>query len=240
MQKRLTLYSSLWATLLMLFFFALSSLQGVRSGPGRGSLFGSGLRGAEVLSGRVIVLDPGHGGSDPGTVGVGPTTEAANTLAIAWELKGMLERAGAKVIMTRQADLNPAQGTAFGGSADGQLAARVATANRRGGEIFISIHNNWHDNPAVAGTSVYYYKPQDLALAEALQAALVDQIKSVDLGVMYENFYVLRNTNMPAVLVEAGFLSNREEAALLSRPTYRLEVAKGLFYGLINYFKAQS
>ena len=197
------------------------------------------LGGPQHLQGKTVVLDPGHGGGDPGTVGRGTTTEADNVLAIAWELKSMLEKAGAQVILTRQGDTSPEQGTAFLGQENGQLAARVATANRSRGEILISLHNDWHDNSSVQGTSVHFFKSQDLALAEALQKSLVSQIKSVDLGIKRSNFYVLRNTRMPAALVEIGFLSNPQEAGLLAKPNYRLEVARGLLAGINEYFQGE-
>lgn len=224
MGRSVVLYSNLWATVLLLIMFAVSSLTGGHTGR------------VSHLQGRVIVLDPGHGGGDPGTVGVGPTTEAENVLAIAWELKDMLERAGARVIMTRQSDTNPAWGTIYSAQENGQLASRVAAANRSQGQIFISLHNDWHDDQSIRGTSVHFYKGQDLALAEALQRSLVNRLQTVDLGVQRSNFYVLRNTSMPAALVEVGFLSNQEEAARLAQPTYRLEVARALFMGINNYF----
>lgn len=224
MRRTVVLYSNLWATVFMMAMFVLSSLTG-------------GARpGLQPLKGKVIVLDPGHGGGDPGTVGVGTTTEAENVLAIAWELKGMLEKAGAEVIMTRQSDSNPAWGTVYAAQENGQLASRVAVANRSQGQVFISLHNDWHDDRSVQGTSVHFYKSQDLALAESLQRALVSRLHTVDLGVQRSNFYVLRNTTMPAVLVEIGFLSNPQEAARLSQPTYRLEVARALLMGINEYF----
>jgi N-acetylmuramoyl-L-alanine amidase len=148
----------------------------------------------------------------------------------------MLERYGAQVIMTRQTDASASRGTQFDGQRNGQLAARVATANRSSGEIYVSLHNDWHDNRQIRGTSVHYYKSQDLALAEVLQKYLVGQTKAVDLGVKRSNFYVLRNTSIPAALVEIGFLSNPEEARLLAKPSYRLEVAMGLLAGINAYF----
>lgn len=235
MERRVILYSSVWATVFMLALFIFSSLTGNQtpylSSPNRS--------GFQHLQGKVIILDPGHGGADPGTVGVGATTEAANVLAIAWELKTMLEKAGAKVIMTRTANFSPARGTAFSGQQDGQLAARVATANRSGGDIFISLHNDWNDQSSIMGTSVYFYKTQDLALAEALQKSVVHQLKSVDLGIKQGNLYVLRNTKIPAALIEIGFLSNPREAALLAKPSYRLDAARGLLNGINDYFKKQ-
>ncbi|HHT91011.1 MAG TPA: N-acetylmuramoyl-L-alanine amidase [Firmicutes bacterium] len=231
MRRSVVLYSNLWATLLLLGMLVFTGITGSRM-----PSFGSSQRGQEHLQGKIVVLDPGHGGSDPGTVGVGPTTEAENVLAIAWELKAMLERAGAEVIMTRQSEASPAQGTQFSAQPNGQLAARVAAANRSRGQIFISLHNDWHDNSSVRGTSVHYFKSQDLALAETLQHAVIGQTKAVDLGVKRSNFYVLRNTSIPAALVEVGFLSNPAEANLLAKPSYRLEVALGLMAGINAYF----
>ncbi len=220
----------------MLGFFIVSSLTGARApylaSPNR-------QHSPPQLQGKVVVLDAGHGGGDPGTVGVGPTTEAENVLAIAWELKALLERYGAKVIMTRQTDASPSVGTQYYGQPNGQLAARVATGNRSRGDIYISLHNDWNDNRNVRGTSVHYYKSQDLALAEAIQRALVNQTRAVDLGVKRSNFYVLRNTSIPAVLVEIGFLSHPEEAQLLAKPSYRREVALGIFAGIQAYFSTQ-
>lgn len=242
MQKRVVLYSNVWATLLMAVLFLFSNFQGSNSSYLGGSNLGAtrrSLTGPQNLRGKVVVLDPGHGGGDPGTVGIGATTEAQNVLAIAWELKTMLEKAGAEVIMTRQTDQGPAQGTSFSGEQNGQLAARVAVANRSRGQVFISLHNDWHDNSNVQGTSVHFYKSQDLALAESLQKSMVHQLKSVDLGIRNSNFYVLRNTTMPAVLVEIGFLSNPKEAGLLAKSNYRLEAARGLLTGINAYFQRE-
>lgn len=229
----MTVYSSLWATVLMLAFLFFSGVADFglpRSAQNVPRSGGGVLWSPTNLAGKVIVLDPGHGGSDPGSVGVGPTTEAENVLAIAWELKGMLEEAGAEVVMTRYrhvpGEVEP-------------LAARTATANRSGGDVYISLHNDWNDDASIRGTSVHFYKPQDLLLAESLQRSLVKQLKSADLGVKRSSFYVLRNTNIPAALVELGFVSNPQEAELLAKPSYRLEVARGILLGIEDYFAEQ-
>lgn len=238
--KEYRFYSSVWATLFMLIIFFVS---GYFSGgpaprsPESAPAVRLGRISARTLAGRRIVIDPGHGGSDPGTVGTGKTTEAENVLAIGWELKGLLERAGAQVIMTRQSNVNPAEGTSYVGQENGQLAARTTLANRADADIFVSLHNDWHDDASVTGTAVYYYKNQDWALADAVQRGLVSQLGTVDRGVRHGNFYVLRNTSMPAVLVEIGFLSNPREAELLSQRWYRLEAARGIFYGIVEYFE---
>lgn len=224
----------------MLTMFFVSGFLGTQSTEGQPqsvSPIRPGSISPQTLAGRTIVVDPGHGGADPGTVGVGRTTEAENVLAVAWELKEMLEGVGARVIMTRQSNVNPADGTAYAGQADSQLAARTAQANRHNADIFVSLHNDWADDPSVTGSAAYYYHGQDWALADAIQRGLISQLKSVDRGVRHGNFYVLRNTSMPAALVEIGFLSNAREADLLGQRWYRLEAARGIFYGIIEYFQ---
>lgn len=238
--KEYRLQSSIWATLLMLVLFFASGLLGGAPTDGGRSQSPQIRRGAitpRTLEGRVVVIDPGHGGPDPGTVGVGRTTEAENVLAIAWELRSLLEGAGAEVIMTRQTDSASAAGTVFAGQENGELAARAALANRSGAQVFVSLHNDWSDDSGAAGATVYYYKSGDWPLADAVRRALVAQLHSADRGVQLGNFYVLRNTSMPAVLVEVGFLSNPREAELLSQRWYRLEAARGIFYGIIDYFQ---
>lgn len=237
-----TLYSSVWATLLMFLMFIFSGLAGSNTGyrppitlPNADSNRNVWVS-PQALAGRIIALDPGHGGQDPGTVGVGKTTEAENVLAIAWELKTMLEKAGAQVIMTRQTDISPAQGTSYSKQTNGQLAVRVAKANRSGAHIFVSIHNDWNDNRSLSGTTTYYYQAQDWVLAEALQKGVVQQLGTSNVGVKRGNIYILRNTSMPAALVEVGFLSHQGEADLLSQQWYRLEAARGMFNGILNYF----
>lgn len=246
-KKGIILYSNILTTALMLVFFFISGLLGQQT-PSQGGSWVPPTRpgdtnpvrpipGNNILQGRTIIIDPGHGGADPGTVGVGKTTESENVLAIAWELKGMLEHAGAKVIMTRQSDVNPAEGTSFQYNLNGQLAARTAVANRNNSEIFVSIHNDWNDNRSISGTTSYYYHSSDWLLADSIQKHLVKQISSRNVGVKRGNFYVLRNTNMPAALIEVGFLSNAQEANLLSQSWYRLESAKGIYYGIVDYYQ---
>ncbi|MGI6147864.1 MAG: N-acetylmuramoyl-L-alanine amidase [Firmicutes bacterium] len=232
--------SSIWATLLMFIMFFLSGFLGAgpaQSRPGTTQVVRPARISARTLQGRTVVIDPGHGGSDPGTIGVGRTTEADNVLAVAWELKALLEGAGAKVIMTRQSSHSPADGTAYAGQENGQLASRTALANRSSAHIFVSLHNDWSDNAGVSGSTTYYYKSQDWALAEAVQRGLVSQLGTVDRGVRHGDYYVLRNSSMPAALVEIGFLSNAREADLLSQRWYRLEAARGIFYGIVEYFQ---
>lgn len=232
------LYANIWTTLLMLVFFFVSGISGgqptsrdrypTNTPPPAG-------HSSEALQGMVIVVDPGHGGVDPGTIGLGYSTEAENVLAIAWELKDLLEEAGATVIMTRKTNVNPAQGTAYASRANGQLAARTAIANYNNADLFVSIHNDWNSNSSISGTTSYYYHAHDWMLADSIQKHLVSYLGSRNIGVKRGNFYVLRNTKMPSALIEVGFLSNQREAQLLAQPWYRTAAAKGVFQGIVEY-----
>jgi N-acetylmuramoyl-L-alanine amidase len=233
------LYANIWTTLLMLVFFFVSGISGGQpAGQNRSpAVAPPSSDSRQVLQGRVIVLDPGHGGADPGTIGLGYSTEAENALAIAWELKAMLEDAGAKVIMTRKTNVNPAQGTSYANRTNGQLAARTAIANHNNSEIFVSIHNDWNGNSNISGTTSYYYHAHDWLLADSIQKQLVSYLGSRNIGVKRGNFYVLRNASMPSALIEVGFLSNKREAQLLVQPWYRTAAAKGIFYGIVDYYQ---
>ncbi|NLA58751.1 MAG: N-acetylmuramoyl-L-alanine amidase [Firmicutes bacterium] len=182
------------------------------------------------LQGRVIIIDPGHGGSNPGTRGVGPLPEKDIVLAVAWDLKGMLEYAGAQVIMTRDGDYSP------GGKNANQLQARVKIANSSPGDVYVSIHNDWNNDSRIRGTTSYFYSGEGYYLAEALQKGIVEELDSQSLGVRWGNYYVLRNTKMPAALVELGFLSNKQEANLLGTRSYQTKAARGIYNGLVYYF----
>ncbi|HLT58898.1 MAG TPA: N-acetylmuramoyl-L-alanine amidase [Limnochordales bacterium] len=176
------------------------------------------------LSGYTIVLDPGHGGRDPGAVGVsGRTWEKYNTWFVALDAKALLEGAGARVVLTRTGDVYV------------PLPERVATARRHGAALFVSIHNDWNPQPALRGVTTYYWHEASRALAEAMQAALVGRLGARNVGVLRQPFYVLRMADVPAVLVELGFLSNGEDEALLAQPAYRYRAAEAIYQGVLRY-----
>ena len=198
--------------------------------PGEGGCLGELRRDPASLRGKVIVIDPGHGGPNPGSRGVGPKPEKDNVLAVAWDLKGMLEFAGAKVIMTRDGDYSP------GGPKADQLEARVQIANLSRGDVYVSIHNDWNKNSSITGTTTYFYSPDGYRLAASLQRSVVGELRSRSLGVRWASYYVLKNTAMPAALVELGFLSNKQEANLLATRSYQTKAALGIYHGLVEYF----
>lgn len=189
-------------------------------------------QGSGVLQGKVIVIDPGHGGSNPGAI-ANNVREADNNLAVSLKLRDQLAQAGAKVIMTRVTDRTVAT---EGSSLGSELQARVDIAEANHADIFISIHSNSNPDTSIAGTMTFYPNAKTPALANAIQRELIKKTGAVDKGVAPETFYVLRNTSMPGVLVEMGFVTNRQEADQLKSDAYRERIAQGIYNGVVNYF----
>ncbi|HMM21615.1 MAG TPA: N-acetylmuramoyl-L-alanine amidase [Selenomonadales bacterium] len=186
-----------------------------------------------VLRGKVIVVDPGHGGNNPGATGNG-SIEAANNLAVGLKLRDKLQQAGAKVYMTRETDRNVAP---VGSTLGEELQARVDLAESKGADLFVSVHSNDNPDPKIAGAMTFYSSGKSSKLASEVQSALVQATGAANKGTSSATFYVLRNTTMPSILVEMGFVSNPQEAAKLNDNSYRNKVAQGVFNGLVQYFQ---
>ena len=190
-----------------------------------------------LLANLTIVVDPGHGGPDPGAKGVSGRYEKENTLPVGINLAGLLRSAGAQVILTRSTDVSPAEGT-YSERAD--LEARTKIANGSKADLFISLHNDSFSNPATSGTTTYYSSQNPVAaqsktLAESIQSELVRTIGLPSRGVKDAAFYVVKNTEMPAVLVELGFLSNPTEEVLLTSPEFQKKAAQGIYRGVLSF-----
>jgi N-acetylmuramoyl-L-alanine amidase len=192
---------------------------------------------------RLIVLDPGHGGGDSGTAHNG-LVEKTLTLDIAQRLKTLLVGQGWIVRMTRETDIDPISADILTKMhADGKpnpddrayLQTRCDVANNAGARLFISIHINSAPNDTARGTTVYWYKPQDAPLAQAIEKNLVALAGTQDDGTRHENFYVVRHTSMPAVLVETAFVTNLGDVALLRQPAFLQNVAQGIANGVKAY-----
>lgn len=187
------------------------------------------------LRNKVIVIDPGHGGSDPGAVGLNKTKEKDITLAVGLQLKTMLEKAGAKVLMTRTDDRD-----VFGpnASAVDELKARSTVANSKKADAFVSIHINSFTNRSAGGTSTYYYQktPYDALLAQSIQNNIASAGGLQNRGVNHANFYVIKRTIMPAVLTELAFISNPDEEKQMNTPQFQQKMAQGMYLGLENFF----
>lgn len=185
------------------------------------------------LSGKTIIVDAGHGGYNPGAVANG-STEKDNNLAVALLLEKQLKEAGANVIMTRSTDRAVAAKVT---SLRSELQARVDIAERNDGDIFVSIHSNSNNDPSFHGAMTFYGNERSEELAETIQKNLVYRTKAEDKGVQRAGFYVIRNTSMPSVLVEMGFVSNPKEAKRLSDLSYRQRIANGIYEGIEEYFR---
>jgi N-acetylmuramoyl-L-alanine amidase len=183
------------------------------------------------LKRKIICIDAGHGGSELGSVGPTGIPEKSINLTIAKKLRKILEKKGAKVIMTRDSDK------------DVGLDERVDKANSENVQVIVSIHNNAlpdGKNPYEEhGTSTYYYHSQSLPLAKSIQQSLVKTGGLNDLGVFYSSFVLTRPTEAPSVLVEVGFMINPDEYSLLITPEFQEKAAEGISQGLENFFLSQ-
>lgn len=209
-----------------------SNSGGTSSGGSQSQTLHAATTNGAPLSGKVIVVDPGHGGSNPGAV-ANDTRESDNNLAVGLKLRDKLVQAGAKVIMTRDTDRTVAP---EGSSLGQELQARVDLAENNHADIFVSVHTNENDNTAITGAETFYASGKKPALAQSVETSLIARTQAVSKGIAPETFYVLRNTTMPGILVEMGFISNSGEAARLASDSYRNTIAQGICDGIVNYF----
>ena len=164
---------------------------------------------------KIITIDPGHGGSDSGAVGPNGYTEKEGAFAISQKVASILNQSGAKVVMTRDSDVDVYGPNA---SARNELQARVDVGNNANSDIFVSIHCNAFVNPAANGTQTFYYGSsyQGQRLAQSIQEKMIEANGLRDRGISTCNFYVVKHSYMPAVLIETAFITNYDEEALLS------------------------
>src|SRR3982751_2672229 len=195
----------------------------------------------------VVVLDPGHGGRDSGAM-CGGIMEKDLTLDMARRVDRLLDSEGIATLMTRVGDSYVS------------LADRAAFANRVKESIFVSIHFNEDNKPVATGVETYYAahqidsgpafaswlpffsrppssspKPESQSLAGFIQEALVARTRSVDRGTQAKQFFVIANVTSPAVLIEAGFITNKDELSKLVSEDYRDQVAAAVADGVLRY-----
>lgn len=185
----------------------------------------------------LVCLDPGHGGRDRANRGPTGYVEADGTLAIALYCRDALRAAGVNVVMTRETDRDLAPPGAYSQAQD--LAARAQVANRAGANCFVSVHTNAAASAAAHGTETYHYPGSALGekLARAVHAAVVSALRTYDRGVKSANFAVLRQTTMPAVLVEVAFHTNPGEEALLKNPDFQRRAGEAIARGILGFFR---
>ena len=176
----------------------------------------------------LVALDAGHGGRDPGAVGIGGLQEKEVVLDIARQVEQILAQNGIRTVQTRPGDQEI------------DLEPRVATAENRGADLFVSIHANAisMSRPEVNGIETFYYaSAEGRRLASAVQSRLIRDTGAVDRGVKEARFYVIRNTSMPAILVETGFVTGTQDAARLRSSSGRRQIAESIAAGILDYVR---
>ncbi|MEB3233082.1 MAG: N-acetylmuramoyl-L-alanine amidase [Leptolyngbyaceae bacterium] len=175
----------------------------------------------------VLVIDPGHGGRDPGAVGIGDLYEKHVVLPVSLEVAALLEQQGVQVVMTRNTDRTL------------DLQPRVDIAENANADLFVSIHANAisMSRPDVNGIETYYYSAQGLPLAQYIHNSLIQATGRRDRGVRQAGFYVIRRTSMPAVLLEIGFVTGADDAPLLATDSYRSLTAQAIARGILQYLQ---
>lgn len=191
---------------------------------------------------NTVVIDAGHGGSDPGKVGVGDIIEKEINLEIAKKTKSLLEKKKIKVIMTREADsaLTPEDGT---GSKAADMKKRVELINKEAPQIAVSIHQNSYQDPSVHGAQVFFYaaSQEGERAAGIMQKALLSlDAENIRQPKENDTYYLLRRTQVPTIIVECGFLSNPEEAANLSLEEYQDKAAEAICQGILDFIRQEN
>lgn len=178
------------------------------------------------------MIDPGHGGPDPGAIGQAGNEEEDVTLAVSQKLKEDLVALGADVRMTRESDtaVKP------GGSKQEDLQERCNLSNRWGADVFVSIHCNSSDNHSAVGTETYHARNAS-SKSKVLARLVQNQTKDLlpNRGVKQANFHVIVHTNAPSVLVETAFISNSGEESKLADPEFQDQLAGKISTGIKNY-----
>ncbi len=190
-----------------------------------------------------IVVDAGHGGVDPGKVGVDGQLEKDINLQIAVKLKAILEQSedvSIKVILTRDSDMGYYKDS-DSNKKNADMRKRCEIVNGADADMLVSIHQNSYHSPSVKGAQVFYYDESEEGhrLATSIQQKLVSHLVKDGKGRVEkanDNYYILLNVKCPAVIVECGFLSNPDEAIKLSSEEYQEQVAKAIADGVISYY----
>lgn len=198
--------------------------QYIRSGANQSST--STVRYTGGLRGKLIVIDPGHGGSDPGMLGTTYNTmEKDLNLQTAFYVRDYLRAKGARVEMTRtRGDQKPT------------LAQRVQMSHSLHADAFVSIHYN-SSPKKVSGTLTFFYsESEDLKLARAIETQLGQGIGLKSNGLSFGDYHILRENKFPATLVELGFLTNPSDESIVRKSSYQKKAAKAIVKGLADYF----
>ncbi|NJM65985.1 MAG: N-acetylmuramoyl-L-alanine amidase [Acaryochloris sp. RU_4_1] len=177
---------------------------------------------------RVVVIDPGHGGADPGAVGIGGLQEKRIVIDVATQVMQLLRQQQINAVLTRTSDVEI------------DLPPRVAKAEGLKADVFVSIHSNAISlsRPDINGLETYYYVT-GYRLARTVHNSILQGVSVSDRGIRQARFYVLRKTSMPAILVELGYVTGSTDAARLGTATHRQRLAKAISQGIIRYLQGR-
>lgn len=176
----------------------------------------------DAASFRTVVIDPGHGGQDNGGQW-GQVYEKHLALDTATRLENNLKRMGFQTVMTRRSDYFIT------------LPQRVAIGNSYKNAIFVCVHFNYTWKEQVSGLETFYYSSEGQRLAQCVQASLVGRTHTLDRSAKFARFYVLRNSTLPAILVEGGFVTNETERQRMKSGGFREAIARGVAEGIQRY-----
>lgn len=197
-----------------------------------------------AVAGRLIVIDPGHGGEDPGALGKTGVREKDIVLEISKKLAAILRQAGAQVLLTRESDrdLSDAGEESIYQRKLQDLSRRVELANQRKADLFISVHINSFPDPRENGAQAFSQpgSAEGKRLATAIQAEMNRFLAYPGRVAKQVDYYTLRMAKMPGALVEVGFISNPAEEKLMLDPQYQHKIAWAIYAGIVRYFSQAS
>ena len=179
---------------------------------------------AGTLKGKLIVVDPGHGGEDPGALGFNGIEEKNINLNTALFLADSLRRNGASVLLTRKKDVKRS------------LQSVAEFVNRSGADIYIGVHYNSIIGMPMSGTETYYYNPESYRLASLVHKQMLLNLKRQDRGVRRAQFYTINHSNVPAILVEPVYITDKQESFLAQSRGFQKEIANSIVIGIKDYF----
>jgi N-acetylmuramoyl-L-alanine amidase len=197
------------------------------------------------MKNKIVMIDPGHGGIDPGAVGRTGVLEDEINLKIALKLRRLIEQSGGIGLMIREDDsgLYSEGKSRIRDKKNEDLRERHRIINESDADILISIHLNFFPQSQYYGAQCFYNKGDEEGkkLAELIQAELIDVIKNNNTrkAKSIDTVYILKNNKMPSVLIECGFLSNYEEERLLQNESYQEKLAWAIFMGIMKYFEGE-
>ncbi|WP_075864876.1 N-acetylmuramoyl-L-alanine amidase CwlD [Carboxydothermus islandicus] len=196
---------------------------------------------AVAVANRIIVIDPGHGGQDPGCKGQQGAVEKEITLDIARRVATKLQRAGAQVYLTRSGDYDLAEPGIRGYSARKKqdLARRIQFAEEKQAEVLISIHANSFPERKYRGAQTFYQEGDNEGkkLAELIQESFRTILGNTNRVAKSGDYFINRNSQMASAIAEVGFLSNPEEERLLLDPDYREKISFAIYLAVLKYFQ---